>query len=250
MIDPFVLLTPILLLAVAALLGFLGCDLVFPPGPGPVRTIAEVAGQRTKGQFDNATSTSVAFPANVTANNLLVVAGTVWRDNGGTTITISDTLGTLYTARTFVSTTDGNYRPFIAWGIAPTSGENTVTVTAGLDGAYCSFGMDEFSGVDAASPLDTDGGGVSGGPDTAPTSSLTTGVANALIVGTMSVQSGAVVFMTPGSGYTEIAEEEDNTNHQSFHAEFQIVTTAQDYTVDWTLGTSSAWDLYHVSFKR
>jgi hypothetical protein len=248
MIDWFVLLTPILLLAVAALLGFLGCELVFPPGPGPARTIAEVSGQRTKGQFDDATSASVPFPGNVTANNLLVVAGTVWRDQG-TTITISDTLGTGYSTLIFVSTTDGDYRPFIAYGIAPSSGGNTVTVTAGADGSYCSFGMDEFSGADASAPLDTDGGGVSGGPDTNPTSSLTTGVANALIVGTMSVQANAVVLMTPGSGYTEIAEEEDNTNHQSFHTEFKIVATAQAYTVDWTIGTPSAWDLYRVSFR-
>jgi hypothetical protein len=36
MIDSFVLLTPILMLGVIALLGFVGCDLVFPPGRGPI----------------------------------------------------------------------------------------------------------------------------------------------------------------------------------------------------------------------
>jgi len=72
----------------------------------PQSTIAEVSGQRAKGQADDVVSASVAFPNNVTANNLLVAAGTVWRDLGGTTIAISDTRGTSYTVRTFVSTTN------------------------------------------------------------------------------------------------------------------------------------------------
>lgn len=39
MIDLFVFLTPILVLGIVALLAFIGCDLVFPPGPGPVTLV-------------------------------------------------------------------------------------------------------------------------------------------------------------------------------------------------------------------
>ncbi|HEY7648940.1 MAG TPA: chitobiase/beta-hexosaminidase C-terminal domain-containing protein [Methylomirabilota bacterium] len=218
-----------------------------------ITPIAEVPGRRAKGQVDDGTAATAAFPGAVTAGNLLVVAGAEWRDNGGTTITaIQDTLNTAYTRREFVSTSDPNYRLFIAFGRAPVSGANSVTVTTAA-AAYTSFGIDEFSGIQDAASLETDGGGVSGGPSTTPSAPITTG-SNALILGTMTFHVLAIVPANPdlGMGYTQIAEEENNSatnGHTSFNAEFKIVTTAGTYPVSWILGTSSEWDIYRVSFR-
>ena len=46
MIDSFVLLTPVLLIAIVALMGFVGCQLVFPLDvpPGVVAKVKEIVG--------------------------------------------------------------------------------------------------------------------------------------------------------------------------------------------------------------
>ncbi len=211
--------------------------------------IAEVLGQRARGRVDNAVAATATFPNLVTEGNLVVVAGVVYRGNGGTTITaVQDALGTEYTPLQFVSTSNGDYRLFIAYGRAPKAGPNSVTVTTAA-AAYMSFGIDEFSGIDDAILLDTDGGGLSGGPSPTPTAFLTPTIANALIVGTVTFEPFVAATITPGAGYTQIAEEEDNSLHIDFNAEFKVVTTMQVHTVNWTLSSSHPWSLYRVSFR-
>lgn len=211
--------------------------------------IAEVGSgtQRACKSAANVDSTTQAFPGNVTAGNLLVVVGNNFH-TGGSTVAISDSLGTSYTVMESNPYTD--HASYIAYGIAPSSGANTVTINPTTTGNYIGVCQDEFSGVDTGSPLDVNGG-VSTGTSTTAADSITTGTANALIIGVMGHRDPAgVVALTPGGSYTEIGEQQDASNQEAYNAVFRIATTAQAYTVDWTIGSSQPWFVRTASFKE
>lgn len=211
--------------------------------------IAEVGSgsQRATKSFSG-DSTTQAFPANVTSGNLLVVVGSCWTSGTATSsITVSDTQGS-YTVLSGVPT-GSLIRMFVAYRMASSSAANTVTVNPNGASSDCGFAIDEFSGVNAT-PLDVDDGmttiGNSGG---APSTSITTATANALVIGLMSYDD-TPSSITPGSGYTQIGESETGVSSQPFNAEFKIVTTATAYTVDWTQGAATSnTGIYLVSFK-
>lgn len=210
--------------------------------------IAEVSGQRAtatpSGENDSA---AIAFPNNVTSGNLLIVGGAVWNDPANTSISVTDSLGTTYTTLLGTIHTGNRLRSFIAYGIAPSSGANTVTVNPNGSNTYMSFSIDEFSGVDST-PLDADGGTTTG-TGTAIADSITTASANALIIGVCTHNVAGSPTLTPGGSYTQIGELElnDDTAH---NAVFRIATTATSYSVDWTLGSSGSWSAQTASFKE
>lgn len=99
--------------------------------------IAEVGGgsQRAAGD-SSATSLAVAYPGSVTSGNLLVACGAAY-DSGGApaSVSVTDTRSTSYTVLSAASTTGGDdVRIFIAYGVAPSSGANTVTMDPPLLG--------------------------------------------------------------------------------------------------------------------
>lgn len=189
-------------------------------------------------------SQDLAFPANVTSGNFIIVGGTSWHSGGTPTASIAAT-STCSAALTVVDGTDGPRRDFIAYGPATSTAACTVTVTP-ADSTYLSFAIDEFSGQHAT-PLDASPGGVASS-GTSATEDITTTVANALIIGTMS-HDGTSTTQTPGGSYTEISENEDNSCCQSFSLVYRIATTATTYTVDWTLADTKNWSTLVVSFK-
>lgn len=209
--------------------------------------IIEVATMQASGSYADVDSTaSVAFPNNITIGNLLIVAGTNW--NAATqTISISgcSTSWTVVHGSDF-SGSGGVFKTFIGYGIAGSTGACTPTVDPGGIGNYGSYSLDSFTGVHAT-PLDVDGG-TSTGTSTAASDSITTGTANALIIGVMT-QSIGLTALTPGGSYTQFGEVEavDNSPH---NAVFRVATTATSYTVDWTLADSSPWAAQTVSFKE
>lgn len=212
--------------------------------------IAEVGGgsQRAEVTLAGQDSYDVAFPGNVTANNLLVVAGNTFDTDGDPLPVVTDTRGTSYTVLSMLWFSNLD-RIFIAYGIAPSSGPNTVTInpTGDAVSSYCSAAIDEFSGVNTVTPLDVDGGGSSGN-GTSASDSITTGVANALIIGAMNHLTAGSPTITENDG-TLIGEHEDNSSVGAYSAIFQIVTTAQAYTIDWTVGATVDWGVYTASFR-
>lgn len=210
--------------------------------------IAELTGQRaTATQCLNSDSCAVAYPGNVTSGDLLVVGGNTY-DTGGTTgYTVTDTVGTSYTVFNCTALTGNpNATPFIAVGVAAATGANTVTVNPTLDASANEiiFGIGEFSGTATAGILDVDGGS-STGSSTTPSDGLTTITANSVILGLVGFQTSSTV--TPGGSYTEISESQGSLN--GFNFVNRMATTAQAYTVDWTLGTTQAWSACTVSIK-
>ena len=209
--------------------------------------IAEVAGQRAGVVYvNNVDSTTVAFPANVTAGNLLVVLGCVWKSGGNTGVTITDTRSTSYTVRWYQNSANTNFSIYLAFGIAPSSGACTVTIDPSDLGNSIEGAIDEFSGV--ADPPEDVNGGSTEGSSTTPADSLTTLTADALLLGVMGHASAGSPTLTPGAGYTQIGENEDSFE-LPFNGVFRIVTTAQAYTVDWITGASVAWEAATEAMK-
>lgn len=207
--------------------------------------IAEVGSgsQRQTNTGSAVDSINVVFPGNVTSGSLLAVGGACWDSPASTSVTVTDTLSTTYT--TLLGTSVSGYTPFIAYGIAGSSAACTVTVSPNDPQNWITASIDEFSGVDTTTPLDVDGGN-STGTSAAPSDGITTGVDNALLLGVHT--TGGSVTRTPGSGFTEIGEVEGN-GIAGHNFEFQIVTTAGAYTVDWTVGSSTTWCAMSASFK-
>ena len=202
--------------------------------------------QRATNQHASADSGTLAFPGNVTSGSLLIVAGANWQSGGSTvSVGVTDTLSTSYTVVPYYV---GEFTTFIAYGVASSSGANTVTVNPAGTGNYFSYSIDEFSGQHAT-PLDVDGGN-STATSTSAADSITTVTANDLIIGCVSQTAATTVTFTPGGSYTQIGEQEDSGTYQGHSAVFRIVTTAQAYSVDWTLGTSQAWMAMTLAFKE
>jgi len=201
--------------------------------------------QRAEVTASNVASGAVAFPANVGSGNLLIVAGVNWAA-AVRTLSITDTLTTSYTQLTvdFGSV----FKAFIAYGVSSSAGANTVTVEPNLGANYMSFAIDEFSGQHAT-PLDVDGGS-STGTDTAPQDALTTIAADDLLIGVMGfTDSASATTITPGGSYTQFGEEENNSANTASNEVLRIVTTAQSYTVDWTVNATRTWTAYTAAFK-
>lgn len=219
--------------------------------------IAEVASKRAESGSNAAANTDIlAFPGGgVTAGDFLVVGGAMWGATTPTGITITDTLGTNYstgTGATVLGTAPAGvtWRTFLAYGFAPTTGANSVTANPSGAANDFSFGIDAFTGVDATTPADVNGGTSTDVTisSTTPLDSITTIAANALIIGVMSVENAGTTF-TAGASYTLISENESGSGNQGHSFVFRLVTTAQAYSVDWTIGQASIWAAQTHSFK-
>jgi hypothetical protein len=187
-------------------------------------------------------SATLAFPGSVTAGNLLVIAG--FTGGAGSSVAVSDSRSTSYTVAS--SVVSGGFQIFIAWGVAATTGGCTVTVDPAGTTARLSFVIDEFTGQHAT-PLDVNGG-VATGSDASPTINITPLVADDLIVGIMAQTSGTTLTLTPGAGYTQIAETEDSAN-LPINGHFQVTAATTATAVNWTMSGSGAWATYAVAFK-
>lgn len=190
--------------------------------------------------------TTVAFPGNVTAGNLLICAGAVFQAVAPASIAVTDSQATSYTVLS--SAVGVNTRVFLAYGVAGGSGANTVTINPDGTGNFISAAIDEFAGTHTA-PLDVDAG-VNIATSTTPTIDITTGTNDALIVGVVDLRyGGGTHTITPGGSYTQIGEAENADFNMTYNAVFRVVTTPQLYTVDWVTSDSVEWGAYAASFK-
>jgi hypothetical protein len=208
--------------------------------------IAEVGGgsQRAASGNNNgvAGAGTLAYPANVTAGSLLVVAGAVWGSaSAPTSVAVTDTRGTSYTVVLGTVPTGLTWRTFIAHGVAPSSGANTVSVDPQGTSSF-SFSIDEF-GAQSGAPSDVDGGTTTGNiaanASFTASDTVTTVAANALVVGVAS-QEGATRTLSAGTGNTLIGANSVNSNNQCHAAVFQLATTPGTYTA--AVNAASATD--------
>lgn len=210
--------------------------------------IAEVGGgsQRVTGSAGNFDSTTQAYNANVTINNLMVCGGNIWRSPALTGITITDTLSSTWTVVLGPQTSE--FVAFIAYAVVPSSGAVTLTINPTGGNNYGTWSCDEFSGIPTSSLVDADGGSSSGN-STTPSDSITTTTSNALILGLIANATNTSVFISPGSGFTTIGETE-SASWAAHHFEFKIGTSATSYTVDGTFNSAVNWNVQTYAFKE
>jgi len=210
--------------------------------------VAEVGAGSQRATYDPGGGSDIgtkAFPANVTAGNLLIVGGADWQTAAAQVVTVSDTRSTPYTVLSGALASQVRY--FIAYGIAATSGACTVTVDPAGTGNWLNFAIDEFSGINTTTPLDVDGTSGGGtGTSTAATKSITTVAANALVVGVVT-HTGGNVTITETTG-TKIGETENPATSNPFNLQFQIAGAAGAQASSWTMGSSVTWVVYQASF--
>lgn len=176
---------------------------------------------------------TLAYPANVASGSVLVCMGACWHaTTAPTSIGVTDTITTPYTV--VLGTVVGTWRPWIAFGIAPSSAANTITIEPNGIANVMSFSIDEFSGT---TPVASVEGGSTTASDSTASDAITTATDNELILGVMS-HDGSTNSLTPAATQTQIGEDETNAADQCHNACFRIATTATSYTMSWTIGIS------------
>lgn len=181
-------------------------------------------------------STTLAFPSDVAAGNLLAVCVSAFHSFGVTISTPSDTRSSSYAAMAAQQNPDFASGVRNYYALAPSSGACTVTVEINASGDY-TCAIAEFSGVAAVSPLDTGTGGTGTGT-AASAGNVTPSEDNCLIVAAMT-HNGADRTLTEGAGWSLIQENEGGSSNMPLSAIYKVQTTATTEDADWTIGTGS-----------
>jgi hypothetical protein len=178
--DSFVWLAPLLLLPVIALLGFVGCDVVFgldyvPPAAEDVAFVQVAVDHVDLGPVTNVTAN---FTAPLTQGNLVVVW--IWfHTSSGQTITgVSDAAGNVYTPADTLKAgsgqlATGRQQVWFAANVAATSGPLMVTFSGPVEP---SIGVGAFEYANASTaPLVSAAAGIGNGPTAQNPDVTTTG---------------------------------------------------------------------------
>lgn len=148
------------------------------------------------------------FDQPVAAGDLIVVAFDYEQSVINPMISVTDSLGTVFAA---AGPYDGpGLRIYTAYGIAPTAGTETVTVTLARSTAFFELRMHEFANASMTAPFDGAAGGVgaSTAVDGATAGPITTTSTNDLLFAMIidgTVNSGTG-FMTLASDYGDVTE--------------------------------------------
>jgi hypothetical protein len=204
----------------------------------------EIPSQRaSSAATGNVASRSLAFPGNVTAGSLLVVAGSLEPASTLVQPFLSATgagapaaSGWTVILSWYNQTNNGT---FIAYALAGASGACTVTVTylsAAAAGAtaYGTFSITEFTGAGAAS-----GALVARGSSTGPAPGTLAVVNTDLMLGVTSFR--ASVTPTVPTGWTQIGTQNTFGADITHNFAFKIATATGNEAPAWTLSGSAAW---------
>ena len=162
-----------------------------------------------------------------------------WNDATSTVSTISDTRGNTYTLAVGPTTGTG-LRQSIYYAKNIAAGSNTVTVTFNQAAAFVDVRALEYSGLDAANPLDV-AAGAAGTGTLANSGAVTTTSASELIFGAGMTSTH---FTGPGSGFISRII----TNPDADIAEDQVVNSTGSYSAS-APATSSRWVMQVATFR-
>jgi len=191
------------------------------------------------------TSWAVAFGSNVVANNLLVVVVGTYNDTA-TINTPTDTRGTTYTQAGSLLRGGGSPAIMLAvyYGVAPSSGANTVTVTFSANCGDKELKIFEISGESTGTPLNQTNGAT--GNSAAPLSgSITTTVAGFIIkaVQEFSWTTHDEAAGTPTTGWTEYGDTATGAD-----SAYRNEASTGTFNGGFTLNGNSQWACRIVAF--
>jgi len=213
------------------------------PPPGSITHLQQGSSSDVSGK--TYTSFSATFPAGTASGSAIVIGVTY--GNANPTITASDSQGNLYT-RAVASYDSGHSQGCaILYATGSKGGSsNTVTVNFSSAVAYLAMGIHEYSGVAAASALDTSAG--TRGSGTSPSSGSGTTTANGdLIFGCVAEDStGSGDTFTAGSGFTKRV---DLGLTAAYSDEDGVQAAAGTVAATWTLSPKNDWVAAMAAFK-
>ena len=189
------------------------------------------------------TSVAVTYSGAQAAGDLnVVVVG--WNDSTATVSSVTDSKGNLYAlgASPVVQPGTASQAIYYARNIASAAaGANVVTVKFSTAANYPDIRIAEYSGLDAANPLDGSAG-AQGNSATGSSGNLTTTNANDLLIGANLVQTGTP---GPGTGFTNRLI----TYPDGDIIEDAIVNSAGSYSATAPVGPSAPWIMQIIAFK-
>ena len=205
-----------------------------PPPPG-IAFVQGTTGPPTV-QASNS-SVAVAYSSPQVAGDLnVVVVG--WGDTTSSISSVTDSHGATYTLAAGPTTNTGLQQAiYYAKNVA--AGSNTVTVKFNQAASYPDVRILEYSGLDAANPLDGKAS-ASGSGTTANSGAATSTSANELIFG---AGTTGAQFSAPGSGFANRM-----INAYGNIAEDEIVSSTGSYSATATT-QSSVWVMQAVTFR-
>lgn len=213
-------------------------------------------------ESDYAETASSASTLDVTgvvhdASDLLVALASVF-NSSGSTMTVSGSINGTFTVATGSPVLpDANSQAHIQYFENAAGGTETVTfdpvgassdidaVIAEVSGAATSGSLDQYVEATGTMPLSTAG--------TATVTTATLAQANNIVFAVMTHTGDSTRTLTTGTGFTFIAEDEDNTTSQAIHTEYKLVsaTDAVTATVDFgSVGSAATWGIAAAVFKE
>jgi hypothetical protein len=212
------------------------------------------AGVQSSGTVAAGGTLSVAFPANVTAGNLVVVAVSGWRSAGVAITSVTDNLGNTYHPALPVAGGLQKAAAGEACGIwyayNVSGGACTVSVKA-TSLEYLTIGVGEKSGCPTTDPLDQHNSADCGGTNSASASSgsVTTTTAGELYVGVLN-HNGATTTITATGGFTARYTATNGSNECICYSDLGCGTTqaAGTYAATYTTGANVPWSAAIATF--
>jgi|GEM_PF-6503273 hypothetical protein len=201
--------------------------------------------QKVSNISSGATSISAVLPSSVTSGDLIIVSVSGWPSNG--TVTVSDSLSNAYVPAGNMPLTSGGAFSAIYYAKNVKAGSDTITFGTGVGGTQLSFVAAEFSGIDTASPLDTQASAT--GSSNAPTTgNMTPALMGELIIGAGTHDTSLTTSV--GSGFSLIAiATEDSSSHQPLAMEYKVANSTTATAATFSLSASTGWAQAGAAFR-
>ncbi|HKV40609.1 MAG TPA: Ig-like domain repeat protein, partial [Blastocatellia bacterium] len=190
-------------------------------------------------------SVSAAFSSGNTAGNLILAF--VRMSTTSQTVTLNDSAGNTYIqAVAQLQNSDGSQvHLFYARNIV--GGANTVTATFSSTNNHPWLTIYEYSGLNAANPLDQTASAQGGGAAASSGATATTTGANELVFAATGLPASYSGTVTAGSGYTMQASDLTGSTGAN---EAEIVTSTGSFTGTFNLSSSVPWSAIVATFKQ
>jgi Calcineurin-like phosphoesterase/Fibronectin type III domain len=185
-----------------------------------------------------ATSLTATFPTATTAGNLLVVSASVYTGATNHITSVTDSAGNQWT-RIAAFDTSGHNSDGEMWYSASAAPVTNVTVHIGT-AVSMAFGVQEFSGVATASPLDSFAGAsnTSTGPAAGPVTPTGT---NELVVGFVAGHANAETITVTSPGYTVQPQQTSTGPITSIVTGYLVAPTTDPQTFAAGIPTAMYW---------
>ncbi|HEY5098133.1 MAG TPA: fibronectin type III domain-containing protein [Acidimicrobiales bacterium] len=198
---------------------------------------------------ESASSTSLAgsFPTATTAGDLLVLSASQYTGATNHITSVTDTGGNTWTKIGSGYEVSGHNSDGEMWYSPNAKSTTTVTVHT-ASAATISFEVQEFAGVAAASPLDVDTGTANTGT-AASSGSVTSTVANELVVGFVAGHNNAQAISVSSPGYTTQAEQTSTGTVATVITGYQVLAGPGPQSFAGSFGTAMYWAAGIAVFK-